>query len=217
MQVGVVTIDRVAEARVSSTHAENIEHEPTSARSNLQGTYLMTDLPPYPNIPPSVPGPPPKRRNYWLVSLVFIVGLGLGIGGTVLVDLSTSPQEPPTASSFDSPGTTDEEAEVTPEEDIAYSPVSSDFKVALTVKEQECFGTAGCNLTLRVEPSYVGSNVPTGSWEVTYEVTGIEDEPQIQTFTLDGSEVSYQPEISVQTTSRSAEPKAEVTDVYEGY
>lgn len=80
--------------------------------------------------------------------LVFIVGLGLGIGGTVLVDLSASPQEPPTASSFDSPGTTEEEAEVTPEEDTVYSPVSSDFKVELTVKEQECFGTAGCNLTL---------------------------------------------------------------------
>lgn len=143
----------------------------------------------------------------------------MGVGGTLLVNYSSASQQAATPTGFETPGVAQEESEPEVEtvDETGYSPVPSDFEVDLIVKEQECFGSAGCNVTLRVEPSYVGTNVPTGTWEVTYEVTGIEDEPQIQTFTLDGSEVSYQPEINVQTTSRSAEPVAEVTDVYEGY
>lgn len=181
----------------------------------------MTSLPPTPDMQF-----PPKqhrrsKRNYWLIPLTFVVGIGLGIGGTSLVyyttdsmDESASPQ-----SAFDSPDALGEEADTedSPEVEPDYSPVASDFEVELIVKEQECFGSAGCNVNLRVEPSYVGTEVPSGQWEITYEVTGIEDEPQIQTFTLDGSEFSYQPEIDVQTVSRSSEPTAEVTDVYEGY
>lgn len=120
-----------------------------------------------------------------------------------------------TASSITEDESDDEPAEK--KEEPSYEPTADDFSVALSVKERKCFGSAGCNVTYRVEPNYNAVQTPEGTWEITYEVRGIEDGPQIQTFTLTDDSFSFQPEITVQTTTASDEAKAEVTNVVEGY
>lgn len=169
----------------------------------------------------SSPSNTPKR-NIWILILVFAVGLVVGVGASSLAFNVGDGEEMTDASSAETNDVSEEMDEEgyseVEEESDNYTPIPEDFEVDLTVTEQECFGSAGCNLALRVEPNYVGSKFPeSGEFEITYEVTGIEDAPQIQTFTLDGAEFSFTPEIRVQTESESSEPRAEVTDVYEAY
>jgi hypothetical protein len=80
------------------------------------------------------------------------------------------------------------------------------------VRSKECFGSAGCNLTYRIDPSYSGAPLD-GAWSVTYEVKGGEDGPQINTFTLDGDQASFDSEESISTSSSSKKLTARVTDV----
>ena len=92
-----------------------------------------------------------------------------------------------------------------------------DFDVETSVKEQSCFGSAGCSITLRTEPVFVGSGLPTGVWEVTYEITGIEDGPSIRTFEVLDDEVSFDDEVRVRVESENFDIQTEITDVREGF
>jgi hypothetical protein len=90
----------------------------------------------------------------------------------------------------------------------------SDFKIKLKVREKTCFGSAGCNITFQIDPKYVGSgDVTTGSYDVTYKVIGGDDGPQINTFTIDDGEASYDEEEHIGTSSQSKTLSAKVTDV----
>lgn len=94
---------------------------------------------------------------------------------------------------------------------------AEDFDIETSVKEQSCFGSAGCNLTLRTEPLFVGTGLPVGVWEVTYEITGIEDEPMIRTFEVVDDEVSFDAEARVSVESENFDIETEITDVREGF
>lgn len=89
------------------------------------------------------------------------------------------------------------------------------FKLGLRTRSKQCFGSAGCNVTVQVSPSYVGTqDVSSGSWEITYEVRGGEDGPQVETMTLDNGTFSFPEEQSLSTTSSSVRLEAVVTRVY---
>ena len=87
----------------------------------------------------------------------------------------------------------------------------------LTVKilEKKCFGSAGCNVTYRIDPKYDGELDPSRTYRMTYEVSGVEDGPQINNFTVTGTEASIPSEESAQTKTTKVKLTAKVTDMVE--
>lgn len=83
--------------------------------------------------------------------------------------------------------------------------------------EKECFGNAGCNVGYQIEPKYTGMRVlPKDPFTVIYEVTGGEDGPQVNNFTVIGGEsISFPKEERISTASSGAVLKAKVTGVLE--
>jgi hypothetical protein len=174
---------------------------------------------------------PTKQQSRVGVGLTSgFIGLAIGVagslGGVALfgefdderssvaeADETSSPSSEPEVEPADE--TTAEEP--TPSEPARYEPTVDDFDVETSIKEQTCFGSAGCNVTLRTEPVYLGTEDPTGVWEVTYEITGIEDGPMIRTFDLDGEEVSFDTEARVQVPERDTDIQVEITEVREGF
>src|SRR4051794_37761822 len=71
-------------------------------------------------------------------------------------------------------------------EPVTFNPTKKDFKITVKVREKKCFGSAGCNITYRINPDYVGDvEFPdTGETEVFYKIRGAED-PIENYFTVD--------------------------------
>jgi hypothetical protein len=61
--------------------------------------------------------------------------------------------------------------------DGPYTPTPADFALNIITLSQDCFGSAGCNITFRIEVSYVGAQQPDDdkTYQVVYEVRGGED------------------------------------------
>jgi hypothetical protein len=79
---------------------------------------------------------------------------------------------------------------------------------------KQCFGSAGCNVTYRIEVGYDGPPLdPSNTAEVVYEVRGGEDGPQINTFTVEGDQSSVDREESISTSSAGRKLTAVVTSV----
>lgn len=94
----------------------------------------------------------------------------------------------------------------------AAPPKAEDFNIAVVVLEKQCFGSAGCNVTFRIDPSYTGSGSATDV-EVTFEVLG-GDDAYIDTFTIDSEgTATFTSEATVGTPSANAELTAKVTAV----
>lgn len=121
-------------------------------------------------------------------------------------------------------GSTGTEASpIVTEEPVAESPTptptptvsTDDFRIKLKVTEQQCFGSAGCMVTVRPKLSADFDALPAeGSVEITYKVSGDESGPVIETTSLDLSTTRYDvSEIMLSTASSSVVPAAKVTDV----
>ncbi len=71
-------------------------------------------------------------------------------------------------------------------------PSPSDFTIGVKVLEKKCIGSAGCNVSYRIEPQYTGLRSLDGNtFIVIYEVTGGEDGPQINNFEVRSSGTIY--------------------------
>lgn len=112
------------------------------------------------------------------------------------------------ASRVRSPGTDRDRPGV----DLARSP--DDFVINLRTIEKKCFGSAGCNVTVSIDPTYVGSGAIPDAFKVTYEIRGGEDGPEISTFSVEGDTVSYDGEERISTSSSDAELEAVATEVW---
>jgi hypothetical protein len=68
-------------------------------------------------------------------------------------------------------------------------PTKRDLKITLKILTQDCFGDAGCNVSYRPQLTQlsVGDFDPSITYDVTYEVRGVEDGPQIDTMQMTGS------------------------------
>lgn len=89
------------------------------------------------------------------------------------------------------------------------------LKIGIRTRQKECFGSAGCNVTVQIVPEYVGTqDVSSGSWEITYEIRGAEDSPQIETMTLENGTFSFPEEQSLSTRSSSSKLTAVATEVH---
>jgi hypothetical protein len=90
---------------------------------------------------------------------------------------------------------------------------ASKIKLTPKVTDKQCFGSAGCNVSIKVEMAYNGPDLSEDeTFEVTYEVKGGEDGPIIGTFEVTGKTYSEQEE-SLSTRSKNTKLSIKVTDV----
>ncbi|WP_200210379.1 hypothetical protein [Micromonospora coerulea] len=95
------------------------------------------------------------------------------------------------------------------------TPTKDDFKLKVKVLSKQCFGSAGCNITYRINVTYTGTGLdPSKTYEVTYQVKGAED-PIINTFEVTGDSASVQEEEMASTKRSGDKLTAAVTDVSE--
>ncbi|WP_430477289.1 hypothetical protein ACQZM9_00105 [Streptomyces sp. P11-1] len=123
----------------------------------------------------------------------------------------------PSANATPSAVATTEEVAEAPEEVFNSNPVAEDFTVTLKTTSKQCFGSAGCNITVEPKVSYAGLLPldPGKEYSITYEVHGSEDGSIIQTMELsDQTSLSYRPTVLSTSTSK-AKLTAKVTDVEE--
>lgn len=96
---------------------------------------------------------------------------------------------------------------------VAAKPKPADFKLVVKALKKQCFGSAGCNVTFRIVVTYNGPALdPSTEYQVTYAVKGGED-PQSNTFTVTGTDYTYDEQEFIQTARASAKLTAVVTDV----
>ncbi|MGN9918457.1 hypothetical protein [Micromonospora palomenae] len=123
----------------------------------------------------------------------------------------------PTSSATTSAPTTAAAAPATTEPPLPTyeTPTKNDFKLKVKVLSKQCFGSAGCNITYRINVTYTGTGLdPSKTYEVTYQVKGAED-PIINTFEVTGDSASVQQEEMASTKRSGDKLTAVVTDVSE--
>jgi hypothetical protein len=161
------------------------------------------------------------KRRRWPLAILSVVVLGF-IGASIGTCAASGDKATPTAAATTSarnwppPETTPAESAPAAEPAaVEYAPVAKDFKLTIKTLTKQCFGSAGCNVTYRVELGYTGPDLnPDTTYEVTYEVKGAED-PIIGTLTVTGDEYERPSEELASTKSSKAKLTVTVTDVSE--
>ncbi|MFD5590711.1 hypothetical protein [Streptomyces griseorubiginosus] len=196
---------------------ENVERPPSA--------------PPPPAFPPPwpahVPPLPPKKRRINAVIIgsaaaviAAIVTTGIVVVGTT--NGSTDDDGKPSTTAAASSVTDDDPVApfAEPDPEPTYPQVDSDsFSIDLRTTQRQCFGSAGCNVSVEPELTYLGSSSdldPDAVYEITYEIHGDESGPVIQTTELTNqTSLSYRPSL-ISTASASTELSVEITDVTSG-
>lgn len=95
-----------------------------------------------------------------------------------------------------------------------FQPVAESFQVTVKVVRRKCFGSAGCNVTFKIELSQVrgGTLDPDVTYELTYEVRGGKD-PFTDTITVLGSHYEIPDEELIQTSGPNKQLTAVVMSV----
>ena len=101
-----------------------------------------------------------------------------------------------------------------------YTPLTSDdLIVTFKIKHKQCFGSAGCNVTVSPDISYIGADSdsidPDKTYEITYEIYGDESGTIVETATLTDRTSLSLSSSDVSTTSSTKKITGEVTDVEE--
>lgn len=177
-----------------------------------------TSVPPMPSMPPNEPPPPAKkpRTNLVIIGSAVAVIAAIMATGVVVVQSRTDGGKPAAVAKSNAH---DEDAvpaeQPTPEP--SYSEVDADsFAIGLKTTARHCFGSAGCNVTVEPDLTYLGDSEgidPDAVYEITYEIHGDESGPVIETAELsDETSLNYTPSM-ISTASAGTEVSAEITDV----
>ncbi|SEQ97773.1 hypothetical protein [Streptomyces radiopugnans] len=195
----------------------------------------MTDQapqPPMPDFPPqpeSQPEQPPaaapaeaKRLSNKVVigAAAAVIATIIGTGVVVVQAIGNDGSEP-TATASASSAPTEDVATAAADEPTPEPPVYADltpdsFTITLRTTAQQCFGSAGCHVTVEPDLSYVGLSDdidPDATYEITYEIKGDESGPVIGTAELsERTTLNYTPS-SLSTVSSDTKLSVEITDV----
>ena len=186
-------------------------------------------LPPPAFPPPSpieAPSPSNKRRaNAVVIGSAAAVIAAIVTTGIVVVGATTgstpNDDKPSTTAAPSSAGedlaAPFAEPDPEPDPEPTYAQVDADsFSIDLRTTERQCFGSAGCNVTVEPELTYLGTSTdldPDAVYEITYEIHGDESGPVIQTAELTNqTSLSYRPSL-ISTPSASTELSVEITDI----
>lgn len=206
--------------------------------------YQLTDADRSGEYPVQPPPRPAKPRRRWPLVAAGAAAFVLVIVGISVFALDTKPVPKPIQPVADirmgggctSPGQTDKTIAgqpvictngiwVTTEpvaEPVAAPPAvveppkAADFRLAVKILRKQCFGSAGCNVTYRIDVTYLGAAPLQGTWLVTYQVSGVEDGPAINTFTVEADSAQVESEEIASTPSSKTKLTAKATDVTEG-
>ncbi|WP_406070357.1 hypothetical protein [Micromonospora sp. NBC_01638] len=159
-----------------------------------------------------------------LVLLLCFGGCGVLLATTNGEESSDQGKPAPTAASQSRAGTsaptsaaapTTAPATTAPPAPVYDAPTKGDFKLNVKTLRKKCFGSAGCNITYRIDVTYTGDGLdPSSTYEVTYEVKGAED-PIINTFEVTGDSASVRQEETASTKRSGDKLTAVATDVSE--
>lgn len=187
---------------------------PPPAPGQYTGGYIAPDINPANSWIQKDAAPKRKHRGLLILALaggfvllLAVLGIGMAIGG-----MSGTPTAKPTAASAwdreqaakaaasNNAPTTEPAAESTG----GPTPAIGDIALHPKITSKECFGSAGCFITLKVQAEYSGPLLnPDDTWLVTYEINGVEDGPQIGSFELTGTTYDMNEENVSTKSSRS--------------
>lgn len=179
-------------------------------------TPAQPDFPPPP--PPEQPKPAKNRTNAIIIGSAAAVIAAVVATGIVVVNSSDNDSSSPAAAKSSTPaGDAVTAAAEESEPEPTYSELGVDsFSMTLRTTKRQCFGSAGCNVTVEPKLSYVGFTEdidPDAVYEITYEIRGDDSGPVIQTAELtDRTSLSFTPSL-IQTASASTKVSVEITDV----
>ncbi|MGW7067015.1 hypothetical protein ACWGII_40760 [Streptomyces sp. NPDC054855] len=179
---------------------------------------MSNTTPPPPEFPP--PPPPAKVRATNAVIIgaaAAVIAAVVGTGIVVVQSRDDGSQATATASSTTTNGPVTAAAEEVDEEPTYETPGADDFTMTLRTTERQCFGSAGCNVTVEPRLTYDGLSDldPDAVYEITYEVSGDASGPVIETAELsDETSLNYTP-TSISTASAGKKVSVEITDVTE--
>jgi hypothetical protein len=178
--------------------------------------------------PATTPAPASKSRAPWLIAgtlaALLIAGAVTGIlvaarpahvaTATSTGDVQTQVEEHGAPAPADVCGYLEDLCATTPAVPaVSVTPKAADIKLTAKVTSKHCFGSAGCNVEFRVKMAYSGPDLSADdTWEVTYEVTGVEDGPLLGSFDITGDTYDVNEEIAG-TTSSSKKISIKVTAV----
>ncbi|MBK3574261.1 hypothetical protein JHN63_10585 [Streptomyces sp. MBT65] len=174
-------------------------------------------MPPHPPMPPNDPSPTAKkpRTNLVVIGSAVAVIAAVVATGVVVVQSRTGETRPAAAKS----NAQDEDAVTAakPDPEPTYSEVDADsFTVGLKTTARHCFGSAGCNVTVQPDLTFLGDSEgidPDAVYDITYEIHGDESGPVIETAELSNrTSLSYTSSV-LSTASAGTELSAEITDV----
>ncbi|MDT0481041.1 hypothetical protein [Streptomyces doebereineriae] len=182
----------------------------------------LTTPPPPAFPPPEVPTPPRRHRTSAIVigSAAAVIAAIVTTG--VVVVQSTNDDDKPAGVAASSVPDADAVSPVRePDPEPTYVEVDADsFSIDLRTTARQCFGSAGCNVTVEPELTYLGSSGdldPDAVYEITYEIHGDESGPVIQTAELTNqTSLSYRPSLISTASASSTELSVEITDIQQG-
>lgn len=193
---------------------------PITHQPSLGGLMSDATPPPMPDFPPPAPPPTPKksRTNAVIIGSAAAVIAAVVATGIIVVQSGNDDSKPAATAE---PSATDEDVtaadadEPTPEP--TYEEVGVDsFTIDLRTTERQCFGSAGCNVTVEPELTYLGDSGaidPDAVYEITYEVRGDQSGPVIETAELsDQTSLNYTPSL-ISTASAGTKVSVKITDV----
>lgn len=171
---------------------------------------------------PQTPAPAPKKSRLPLV-LAAIVGLAVIVAVTVGITVAAQHGSSPAASKTSGQSAWDAEQQrridaattpdPTPTPVAAATPAVSDLELTLKTTSKKCFGSAGCLITVKVNLGYGGPTLsPDDTWQVTYEINGVQDGPLVGSFEMTGDQYTVNEE-NVETTSSKSKVTVKVTSV----
>lgn len=188
-------------------------------------TYQPPVMPGPGNQPPPIwPAQPPPSKSrgplLWIVGAVVVllvaiaggIGYAVNAGGKPVAAASSAPPLPQDKCGGGLCQTEPVAEATTPS--AAYTPSAVDFELKVKITRKHCFGSAGCNVTFEPDVTYAGTQDldPSTTWQVTYEIDGVEDAPQVSSLTVQGTQVTYDDE-DVSTKSSKAKITLKVTSV----
>lgn len=169
--------------------------------------------------PPPAPEKPKKplwQRPWFLIvaGIIAIAILGNAFGGNRGTQAAPASSATATQATSSAPEPTATETEDEADE-VPATLTKDDFKLKMKITKKQCFGSAGCNVSIKVDVAYAGAgevdDLPSNI-SITFDVKGAED--GVYTSTIDLEDGRYSPDTTVLST-RSSKSKlsAKITDI----
>ncbi|MET7609259.1 hypothetical protein [Streptomyces avermitilis] len=170
-----------------------------------------------PPLPPEPPTPAKKNRtNLVIIGAAAAVIAAVVTTGIVVVQSGDDHSKPAATTKTTTPAK-DVATAASEDTEPTYDEVDADsFMIKLRTTKRQCFGSAGCNVTVEPNLTYLGDSEgidPDAVYEITYEIHGDESGPVIETAELsDRTTLNYTPSI-ISTASAGTKVSVEITDV----